>query len=432
MAVVLKNSPTKPGREATRLEKEADGPPPPELMEARFGGERVTGQREAAAPLAASIATATWQELGPLNLTDPGQSTMYEPSQGRINAVAGDAKNPQHLYAAGASGGVWVTTDGGTTWSPRAQTLPIITVSSIVVDQNDGNVVYIATGEADGRVTPSIGVYKSTDGGTSWNPTGLTFQTTEGMYIPKLAIDPTNGANVYAAATDGVYYTQNGGANWTKVQPSGSAQIYRDIKLQPGTPGTVFAVADNGAFFRSTNSGANWQPATGVPDPSAARRAVLGVTAANSNAVFLLAALVSGGTNDLALYKSNDGGGSFARIPSTTLASFASGQATFFDLVLAVSPTDPNELMAGVSPTIRSTDGGSTWFFTSSGPAGESNPIVHVDQHAMEYINNAIYDGSDGGLHRSTDGGVHWANLSPTLGVGQIYQVSGSRQNPSL
>src|SRR4051794_11424447 len=368
----LKISPSEVSPKTARFEKEMDGPPPPDLMEARFGGERLAAQRKTAAPLAPSVATANWQELGPLNLTDPEQSTMYEPSQGRINAVAGDAKNAQHLYAAGASGGVWVTTDGGTTWSPRAQTLPVITVSSIAVDQNDGNVVYIATGDADGRVTPSIGVYKSTDGGTTWNATGLTFQTTQGRYISKLAIDPTNGSNVYAAVSDGVYYTHNGGTDWTKAQPSGAALVYRDIKIRPGVATTVFAVADNGAFFRSVDSGANWQPATGVPDPSVARRAVLGVTAANANAVFLLVAL---GSNDLALYKSNDGGGSFARIPSPTLAGFASGQATFFDLVLAVSPANANELMAGMSPTIRSTDGGSTWFYTSSGPAGESNPI---------------------------------------------------------
>lgn len=432
VALVTTNYQGEPVRKTVRVEQELDGPPPPELMVARFGGEKLATRRPPSAPLAANIATANWQELGPLNMTDPGATAILEPSQGRINAVAGDAQNAQHLYAAGASGGVWVTTDGGTTWSPRAQTLPLITVSSIVVDQANGNVVYIATGDADGRVTPSIGVYKSTDGGTTWNATGLTFQATDQIYIPKLAIDPTNGANVYAVASDGVYYTKNGGTNWTKVQPSGAPQSYRDIKVRPGIASSVYAVADNAGFFRSVDGGLNWQPATGVPDPFAARRAVIGVTAADASVVYLLAALVAGGADDLVIYKSNDGGGTFAQVPSPTLKEFAANQATFFDLALAVSPTNANELMGGVVSVFRSVDGGASWFYTSAGPTATANPIVHVDQHAIEYINNAIYVGSDGGLHRTTDGGLSWPNLSPTLGVGQIYQISGSRQNPAL
>lgn len=435
VALLARNYSDEPGRKDTRIGKELDGPPPRELMEARFGGDKVQAQPQAqlqpAAPSEVTIATANWQELGPLNMTDRGQTTIYEPSQGRVDAVAGDAKNPQHLYAAGASGGVWVTTDGGTTWAPRAQTLPIITVSSIVVDQNNGNIVYIGTGDADGFVTPSIGVYKSIDGGATWKATGLTFPVMDRIYIAKLAIDPTNGAKVYAAASDGVYYTSNGGTNWTKVQPSAGVAPYRDIKIRPGTPSTVYTVTDAGEFFRSVDSGQSWKPAAGPADLAAAQRAVLGVTAANSSLVYILAALNPGGT-DLGIFKSTDGGGSFARIPSSTLTGQASNQATFYDLVLAVSPTNANELMAGVFGAIRSTDGGATWIYASVGTSGAANPIVHVDQHAMEYINNAIYDGSDGGLHRSTDGAAHWANLSPTLGIGQVYQVSGSRQNPSL
>jgi photosystem II stability/assembly factor-like uncharacterized protein len=420
-----------PSVRAVPHEMESDPPPPPEVKEARFGGEPTKTERRPLAPqFTTTILAANWQELGPLNMTDPGRAAAYEPSQGRINTIAVDPKNPQHLYAGAADGGVWVTNDGGTTWSPRAQTLPVITISSLVVDPNDGNIVYAATGDADGRETPSIGVYKSIDGGATWAVTGLAYQLTDFRYIPKLAIDPANGSNVYAATTEGVYYTRNGGTNWTKVLPDGANfTIYRDIKLRPGTPATVYTVTDAGVFFRSVDSGLTWQAATaGLPDPATTRRAVLGVTAADANLVYLLAASAT----DLGIFKSIDGGTTFARITSDSLKGFAAGQATFFDLVLAVSPTNANELMGGVVSVIRSTDGGATWFYTSSGPNADANPIVHVDQHCSEYINNAIYACSDGGLHRSPDGGVTWANLSPTLGVGQIYQFGGSKQNSSL
>ena len=419
-----------PSARVMAREMENDPPPPPEVKEARFGGEKVKTERKQAAPLVNAVSVPSWQELGPLNMTDPGQTAILEPSQGRMNAIAVDPTNPQHLYAGAADGGVWVTTDGGTTWTPRAQTLPVITISSLVVDPNNGNIVYAATGDADGRETPSIGVYKSTDGGATWAATGLTYQLTDFRYIPKLAIDPTNGSNVYAATTEGVYFTRNGGTNWTKVLPDGANfTVYRDIKLRPGSPATVYTVTDAGVFFRSVDSGVNWQAATaGLPDPATTQRAVLGVTAADSNIVFLLAA----SSTDLGIYKSVDGGTTFARITSDSLKQFAANQATFYDLVLAVSPTNANELMGGVVSVFRSTDGGATWFYTSSGPNADANPIVHVDQHCSEYINSAIFACSDGGLHRSPDGGVTWANLSPTLGVGQIYQFGGSKQNPSL
>ena len=419
-----------PRASAPAQEVESDPPLPPGVKEARFGGEKIKAERQQPNPLVNAVSVPSWQEVGPLNVTDIGQTAILEPSQGRMNAIAADPKNPQHLYAAAAAGGVWVTTDGGTTWAPRAQTLPVITISSLAVDPNDGNIVYAATGDADGRETPSIGVYKSTDGGATWAVTGLTYQLTDFRYIPKLAIDPVNGSNVYAATTEGVFYTRNGGTNWTKVTPDGgNFTIYRDIKIRPGTPTTVFTVTDKGVFFRSVDSGLTWQAATaGLPDPATTGRAVLGVTAANANLVYLLAASAT----DLGIYKSVDGGSTFARITSDSLKQFAASQATFYDLVLAVSPSNANELMSGQVSVIRSTDGGATWFYTSSGPNADSNPIVHVDQHCVEYINNAIYDCSDGGLHRSPDGGVTWANLSPTLGVGQVYQFGGSKQNSSL
>jgi photosystem II stability/assembly factor-like uncharacterized protein len=399
-------------------------------MQALFGGERTKAKRAPAQPIENAVSVPTWQELGPLNLVDRGSPSIYEPSQGRMNAIAMDPANPQHLYAGSASGGVWVTTDGGAKWSPRAQNLPVITISSIVVDPTDGNTVYIATGDADGFVTPSAGVYKSTDAGNTWAVTGLAFQLADFAFITKLSIDPGNGSNLYAATNTGVYYSRNAGKSWTLVSPDSGTGFapYRDIKLKPGTASTAYTVNDNGAFYRSTDSGVTWKPAAGVPDATTTQRAVIAVTAADPKVVYLLAA----STTDLVLYKSSDGGGSFTQVPSTTLSQFATGQATFYDLVLAVSPTNANELMSGVISAYRSTDGGRTWFFTSSGPTGKAYPIVHVDQHDIEYLNGAIYYCSDGGIHRSPDGGATWANLSPTLGVGQIYDVAGSNQNPSL
>ncbi len=396
-------------------ETDESDPPPPGVREAEFGGESVkAAQAGTPTVVVAASATPTWQELGPLRMTEPGRTAAFYPSQGRMNCIAVDPQNPQHLYAGSAGGGVWVTTDGGATWSPRAQTLPIITTSSIVVDPNNGNIVYLATGDADGSVTPSAGVYKSTDGGTTWQATGLTFDLTAFRLIFKLAINPTDGANVYAAGNFGVAYTRDGGATWTTTTPAGPPTprppfyVYNDIKLQPGTPSTIYTSVDNGAVYRSTNSGATWTLATGVYS-STTSRAVLGVTPANSSLVF---ELVAASSTDLQLFKSTDGGATFSQIPSATLKAQAAWQATFYDLALSVSPTNADELIGGAVNVFRSTDGGATWVVTSNGPG---DPIVHVDQHCSEHINNSIYDCSDAACIVRTITARHGPTLAQLL-----------------
>jgi photosystem II stability/assembly factor-like uncharacterized protein len=410
-------------------EKES-GPPPQELMQSRFGGEQAARTRPGGSEVSSTGFLSDWQALGPINMVDAGRDAPYEPSQGRMNSIAIDPANPQHLYAGAASGGVWVTTDGGTNWSPRAQGLPLITISSVVVDPTNGNVVFAATGDADGFVTPSVGVYKSTDGGSTWSATGLSFPIIPQNFIRKLAIDPGNGANLYAATSDGIYYTRNAGANWTRVLPTGLFDIH-DVKLRPGNAATVYAVARGGRFLRSIDSGATWQAITsGLPDPNNISRAFLAVTAANSQAVFIMDGAVANTLDGI--YRSTDGGNSFAPMPSDG-AKAEFGSAAFYNMAIAVSPTSANEVYIGGFTVVRTPDGGATWLRVpgSQVPFFPGQTIVHVDIHDIQFLNGAVYVGSDGGLHRTTDGGTNWTNLSPTLNVGQIYSFSGSRQTPA-
>ena len=316
---------------------------------------------------------------------------------------------------------------------PAPRVFPIITISSVVVDPANGNIVYAATGDGDGNVTPTVGVYKSTDGGSTWQVTGLVFPINNGQFIQKLAIDPTNGANLYAATTDGIYYTRDAGAAWTKVRPDGGNGFlaFYDVKLKPGAPTTVYCVARGGRFFRSTDSGVTWQATTtGLPDPAGIGRAFLAVTPANPQAVFI----VTGATNNMmeGIYRSTDSGASFAAIPSDgARADF--GSAAFYNLVIAVSPTNANEIYIGGFTVSRTADAGVTWTKVTGSqvPFFPGQSIVHVDMHDIQFLNGAVYVASDGGLHRSMDNGENWTNLSPTLNVAQIYSFSGSKQNPN-
>jgi photosystem II stability/assembly factor-like uncharacterized protein len=272
-------------RLALSVAKEADAAEPPSRaeMQRSYGGFADIASNRPYSPLApvASI-PSNWQSLGPKGMVDAGFNSAYEPSIGRVNCIAADPTNPNKLYLGAGSGGVWTSTDGGQNWTPRGDQLPVLGVSDIKVDQVSTNTIYLATGDADGFVTPSVGVYKSTDGGQTWNATGLTFAATDGKQIYKLAVDPTVAGKVYAATSDGIYITANGGSTWTLSQPqSGFTLVFQDVKLRPGTPSTVYAASFN-RFYRSTDSGTTWTfISSGLPAASTVARPLLAVSAAN-------------------------------------------------------------------------------------------------------------------------------------------------------
>src|SRR5260221_13254907 len=134
----------------------------------------------------------------------------FEPSMGRVNFVTLSPTNNQHLFACSASGGLWASADGGQTWQPRTDHLPVLGTSGAVIDLQHPNVIYLATGDADARDTPSIGVWKSTDSGVNWSATGLAWPESAYAAIYRLLMHPVNTNRLFAATSDGIYSSTNG------------------------------------------------------------------------------------------------------------------------------------------------------------------------------------------------------------------------------
>src|SRR5882724_987314 len=279
-----------------------------------------------AAPIASN-----WHALGPVNMPSP------EPSMGRVNSVTMHPTDSQTLFLCSASGGVWSSTDGGHNWLPRTDGLPLLGTSGLVIDPQHPNIMYLATGDADATDTPSIGVWKTVDGGTNWNATGFVWPESADNGIYKLVIHPTDPNRLFAATTDGLYSSTDAAVTWQRQIPD-NLTFWYDIAFQPGNPSVIYAVSQQARFYRSVDTGASWQPLTAGLPATGVERSALAVSPANPNGVYVLC--TSAMKSDFfGLYRSTNGGTSFVQRASNATATVGSSFGTqgFFDAAVGVS-----------------------------------------------------------------------------------------------
>ena len=371
--------------------------------------------------------TADWSAIGPFN---PGTSASGFPGTGRINAIAVDPNNPEIWYAGAPAGGIWKTTNSGGSWTNLFDNFPQIGVSGIAIDPNDSNTIYIATGDDDAADSYSIGVFKSTDGGQTWNETGLNPSNTNvSSLMNEIVIDPTDSNILWVGTSFGLYKTIDGGDNWERMQNG----YISDFKLKPGDPNTVYAVANahiggggNSTTYYKTTTGADFSQIDDPLLPTSCGRVVLGVSPADPEVLYILTANISSQNFSYqGLFKSTDSGQSFTETSNSTNI-FESSQA-WFDLALEVAPDDANELFVGCLNIWRSINGGNS--FTriannSSSQSVQAGNYTHVDIHTIKILNDNIYVGSDGGLYISENGGSTFTDVTSNMAVTQFYKIS--------
>lgn len=365
----------------------------------------------------------TWSALGPLGMT------MLNWTMGKVtgrvseSGLGVDPDNENVIYLGAASGGVWKTINGGTSWTPVFDAVGTQSIGSVAVDPADSNVVWVGTGEHGSSCAKymGMGAFRSTDA-------GATFQARNGggtlqlSYIQSIALHPTDGQTVLASGegfcdsngtklAGGVFRSTNGGGTWTKVL-TGSGS---DVVIDPANPSLVYA-AVGGSVFKSTNGGATWGGATSSPGG----RLRLVMAPSNTQTLY---AYSSGGS----LLRTTDGAASW----SQRNASACEGQCTY-NLSIDVHPTDPNRLIVGSIRFASSTDGGATltWLTTGWG----SGQKVHQDTQCIRYSRtngNRFWVGSDGGLWRTDNGGSTFTNLNTNLTLTQFYDITLDPSDPS-
>ncbi len=381
-------------------------------------------------PLTANAGLGDWKPRGPYIGSAMG-------GIGRINRVTFNPNDPNIIWAATASGGIWKSDDGGISWATNTDFLENLGVSDIEIDPVNHDIMYVATGDRNGSDTYSFGVLKSTDGGVTWNPTGLSRTVSQQFRIADIYINPDNTSILLVATDDGIYRSVNAGSSWVRVR-SGS---FNSIVQKVGNPNILFCTSrtfNNSRIWRSTDNGSTWGIIASNFPVAAASRIELAVTEADSNYVYALA----GASSDQGfegLYRSTDGGDTWtqqANTPNllgwTSNGSDGGGQA-WYDLALAVDPDDRDHLFVGGVNVWESTNGGTNWSIAGHW-TGSGAPYIHADTHGLIFSphNSLLYASTDGGLYRLNATQNNWDPLNDGMNITQYYRLGTTPADTAL
>ncbi len=378
------------------------------------------------------LAGFRWRNIGPANMG------------GRVSSVVGIPSPSKTFFVAAAAGGIWKTTNAGTTFRPVFDNEKCVSMGEVAIAPSDTMQVWAGTGEEDSRntISPGCGIFKSTDGGLTWKRTGLE----KSGAIGRIVVHPTNPNIVYVAALGqawsanaerGLYKTTDGGQTWQLVKFISPQAGFIDVAMDPSNPEVLFAASwqrvrgpyflssggPGSALWKTTDGGKTWTQVAGAGLPTTTLgRIGIAVAASNPKVIYLMveadtipnahpAPGKAAQTRPSGLYRSQDGGATWEKMNGNDVRPFYYSQ-------VRVDPKDPNRVYWSSTPLNFSSDGGKT--------IGNATVGIHVDHHAM-WIDpndpNHMIVGDDGGVAQTWDKGGNWDFLN-TFPIGQPYIVS--------
>ncbi len=383
-------------------------------------------KNEAALSAKENITTSqVWQ-----NLASPNAPIGSYAGTGRVNCMAFMPGDNNTIFIGTACGGIWKSTNGGTTWTVlNTDLLPSLSITSICIEQTLPNTIYIATGDNfTGFPISSVlkqghysaGVFKSTDGGLNWLPAGMSALQLNQFVPQQMIIDPVAPQTLLIAGNTGIWRTIDGGNNWTMVR----AGNFFSIEFKPLNHNVVYAT-DGFGLWRSTDNGVSWSFRGGGYPNAAADRVSLAVTPANVNYVYLWGKTAG-------FKRSIDGGNT---IDATVLAnpeSIASPYG-YVDRAIGVSNTNSDIIIVGGLTTAKTINGGINvgipWATTSEYVNHLAPNYFHADIKKIVYepgSGTRLYALHDGGIAFSADNGATWADKSNGLQIAEIYKIANS------
>jgi len=393
-----------------------------------------------AADVASLLRNFTWRSIGPANMG------------GRISDIQALDDDYRVVIVASASGGVWKSTNAGTTWTPIFDTYGSASIGAIAIFQKDPNIIWVGTGEANVRnsVSWGDGIYKSTDGGQTFVKMGLK----DTHHIAKIVTHPTDPDVVYVAAQGhlwgytgqrGLFKTTDGGKTWVKLTnglPDDGRTGCTEIELDPHHPDVLYCAfwerirypyrflsgGPNGGIFKSTDGGQTWRRLTkGLPQGDIGR---IGLAIYRQNPQIIMAIVEHGyqprpGTKEYedmsklgsGVYRSEDGGETW-----TFLNRY--NNRPFYYSQIYINPLDDQLVYAMGTRAMVSTDGGRTFKEGMPGIAGDFH-VMWLDPHGRD----RFYVGNDKGVSLTHDQGLHF-NFFDNFAIGQIYAISVDMRDP--
>jgi photosystem II stability/assembly factor-like uncharacterized protein len=378
-----------------------------EFMRAYYGNQR-------------SASTGAWENLGPNNIG------------GRTIGIAIDPVDTNIIWLGSASGGLWRSTTGGigpNAWAYVNTGFPLLGVSSIAIDPNNRNNIYIGTGETYNygtsfngialrttRGSHGMGILKSNDGGLTWSYSlNWSYQQQRGIW--DIVINPLNTDVLYAATTEGVYRSRDAGATWSSVLP---VMMVMDLEINKVDTNIVYAAAGNlgstnKGLYKTANSGANWSILTnGLPPNTQDGRIIISSYASNNK---VLMAMVNNAFNTIGLYRSTDEGATWAAVNSTDVA----GYQGWYSKGLLMKPGDSTSILTGGIELYASNNAGASLTQISNVTSiWDVHPDIH-DIIANPLDPNKVYIITDGGLYRSNNFGSSFYDCNSGYVTSQFY-----------
>ncbi|MBI2839461.1 MAG: hypothetical protein HYX75_14190 [Acidobacteria bacterium] len=398
-------------------------------------------------PLEVSRGTAAkWVPRGPYSSTFGGW--RFGNVAGRVSCLAKDFTN-NILYVGSASGGIWKSTNDGGSWSSVFEKGGTQTIGAIALDPSDSKTIWVGTGENSSWCEEyfGIGILRSTDGGATWESRNGTGATTVAdlSTVASIIVDPKDSEHIivggrWRGCTAGlynagaIYSSDDAGATWTVRL--GNVPVTR-IVSDPKSSKLLWAGGSDRGLYKSTNGGDTWTLQTSAPKGDVGR---VDVAVAPSNGKYVYA-LFGSESSKAQLWRTTDGG---ARWSKMTAGRNACDGQCWYNMILAVHPTNPNIVYRGTIQLYKTTDGGAHWAnLTGSWGAAQK---VHQDTHALLIDRSSpdtFYVGCDGGVWKTADGGVNFTNLNSNLSLTQFYDigvhptsndiiVGGAQDNSSL
>jgi hypothetical protein len=409
-----------------QLQTEADENGPPSAAQIfRAQEQRVAVEREtrlAGRAKAAGLQPSQWQSIGPNNVG------------GRVRALAFDPRNANKVFAGTASGGLWISEDGGESWRANHDFLPNLSVTTIVVDPANPAVMYLGTGEASAGLV-GVGAFKSTDSGSTWRYLEKTSADAnfDWRFVNRLAIHPGQPQVLLAAlthndrVTGSIYRSANGGLTWTRA----ASLRALDIAFDPNTPSNALAGLDDGGLAYSRDAGATWTR-TGrlIAAPSGrgdTARAEIAFARSQPGVVY---ASIDNAKGEV--WRSDDSGATWQKMGAPQHL----GPQGDYDNAIWVDPTDASHVIVAGLDIYQSRDAGVTFIKVSDWTIAPDSP--HADHHALVSppnfaANPALFNGNDGGVYKALNvyslangtAGVGWQNMNIGLAVTQFYSGAG-------
>lgn len=353
------------------------------------------------------------------------------PFSGRANNIKYDPRDQtgNTIYITGPGAGLWKTTDGGSTWESRSGNLPTLSIGAFALDTTN-DILYLGTGAVTIFYGDGLGmrIFKSTDDGGTW--TSISSGIKPGTSISKIAISPQDPDLIFAATFHGLYRTDNGGSNWTKVIPiSGADSVCTDVCFSP-SGNRVYATGASGnnwtgtpfngiGYWRSTDGGHNFNSisqSSGFPRYANLRygKTLCAVSQASEDVLYIVNYQVD--TGYVYLYTSTDGG-------STFTPNYVGGTQIFYHLLLRCSDVNPDTCFVGFEYLNLTTNGGQSW------DGGAASP-PHADNLALDFNpfnEHEVTVGCDGGVFGSTNLGTDWdINMNQNLNLTLFWQIASN------